>query len=646
MKATIQQEDLQLLGNILQERLVAQMPDSQEFQVKCAIKNDELMILTEHPSEVIVNTQEIFEVLEQALQWQFNYQTEQVQLFLRKAGEKRPYSGHTLYFQISNSDSDKGNAIENGFEISPIDTDSDINYLNERETLYILTDSENPPPSVSELEEEPIADSENPPPSFLDLEEEPIEDSFTSSTSASFADYSSVDRILSLDEAESEPIEEIEEKFDPFADVAATSGKNRLSISLPPLPIVIGTAVVIALVSGSAAFFLYRGCVIGECKELQTGQQFKNDYPQQIKLAKSGPDLLNLQKQLDQLVEDLQKIPQWSPRYQESQLLVNSFSEQSTKINKVITALEAAGSAQKTSQTPPQSLDDLRKRQTLWKQAISSLELIKPGHEFYGIVKANLPTYQNTLKSINQKLTQEETWLQKIATAKAAGELATKLQATAKSPPEWQKVESNFQTAINTLKVIPVDSLGIEDARKLLVEYQPKITVARDRAKREQIAATSYQQAIRAANQAKAYDNQKQWQAAVKSWEQAVQNAKQVSENTFYFNQAKSLVETYNASLQQSQQQYEIYGDLTSTRNELNTTCNNTIKICTYTIENQEIKVRLTPEYDRLFQANNPEIQGHFQRLQEALKVISQNAQMPVSIYNSQGQERYMRKPQ
>jgi tetratricopeptide (TPR) repeat protein len=627
MKATIQKEDLQHLGNILQERLVAQVPDRKEFQVKCAMKNDELMVLTEHPSEVIVNTEQVFEVLEQALQWQFNYQTEQVQLFLRKVGEKRAYSRHTLYFQISAPQIDMGNKTENGFEMPTIETERDINYTSERDTLII-------PP-----------DSENPRPSFLDIEEEAIEDSFASSSSTSFGDYSSTDTISSLDEDESEPIEETEEEFDPFANVAVKSEKKGLSISLPPLPIVIGTAIVIALVSGSAAFLLHRGCVIGECKELQTGQQFKNEYPQQVKRAKSGTDLLTLQKQLDQVVEDLHKIPQWSPRYQESQLLANSFSEQSTKIKTVITALEAAGSAQKTSQTPPRNLDELRNRQTLWRQAISSLEIIKPGHEFYGIVKTSLPTYQNSFKSINQRLTQEETWLQKIATAKTAGEAATKLQATAKSAPEWQKVASNFQTAINILKVIPVDILGIEDARKLLGEYELKNVVARNRAKKEQIAATSYQQAIIAANQAKAYDNQKQWQAAVKSWEQAVQNAKQVSENTFYFNQAKSLVETYNASLQQSQQQYEIYGDLTSTRNELTNTCNNTIKICIYTIENQEIKVRLTPEYDRLFQANNPEIQGHFQRLQEALKVISQNAQMPVYIYNSQGQERYMRKP-
>ena len=85
MKATIQQEDLQLLGSTLQERLVAQLPDSLDFQVKCAIKNYKLMILTQHADQVIVDTHQIFEVLEQALQW-LNYQTQQVQFFLRIYG--------------------------------------------------------------------------------------------------------------------------------------------------------------------------------------------------------------------------------------------------------------------------------------------------------------------------------------------------------------------------------------------------------------------------------------------------------------------------------------------------------------------------------------------------------------------------------
>ncbi|QSV63409.1 MAG: hypothetical protein HEQ26_12310 [Dolichospermum sp. DL01] len=620
MEATVQQQYLQVLSDILQERLVAQLLDSQDFQVKCAIRNDELMILTQHPADVLVDIQQVFEVLEQALQWQFNYQTQRVQFFLRIAGEKLPYAQYFLDFQIPSIDSEP--ETEDEFPSPTVDREREtVNIENERDSLFISADLQTPSSPITETEDEPITDS------------------FLPSSKESFSDYLLLDSHLSLDENEVEKIEDIEEKFAPFANIADKPRNRQLSLSLPPVPIMIGTAVVIALLASSGAFVLHRGCVISECKELQTAQQFKSEYQQQIKRTKSQKDLLTMQQQLDKVVADLQEIPEWSPRYQDSQVLVNSFSEQSTKINQVLKALQIGSSAQKKTQTPPRSLDELRNRQKLWREAITSLEIIKPSNELYGLVTANLSNYQNTLKTVNDQLLKEETWVQRIANAKTLGENATKRQATAKSAPEWQKVESDFQTAINTLKIIPIDSLETENARKLLAEYQPK----RDRAKKEQLAATSYQQAIKAANQAQAYSNQNQWQGAVKSWEQAVQSAKQVGQDTFYFNQATALIETYTASLKQAQEQLQIYSDLTQTRAELNRTCTNTIKICTFTIKNQKISVRLTPKYDRLLQANNREIQSHFQSLKYALAVIGQNAQLPVFIYNAQGQERDMR---
>jgi hypothetical protein len=627
MEATVQQQYLQVLSDILQERLVAQLLDSQDFQVKCAIRNDELMILTQHPADVLVDIQQVFEVLEQALQWQFNYQTQRVQFFLRIAGEKLPYAQYFLDFQIPSIDSEQ--ETEDEFPSPTVDREREtVKIENERDSLFISADLQTPSSPITETEDEPITDS------------------FLPSSKESFSDYLLLDSHLSLDENEVEKIEDIEEKFAPFANIADKPRNRQLSLSLPPVPIMIGTAVVIALLASSGAFVLHRGCVISECKELQTAQQFKSEYQQQIKRTKSQKDLLTMQQKLDKVVADLQEIPEWSPRYQDSQVLVNSFSEQSTKINQVLKALQIGSSAQKKTQTPPQSLDELRNRQKLWREAITSLEIIKPSNELYGLVTANLSNYQNTLKTVNDQLLKEETWVQRIANAKTLGENATKRQATAKSAPEWQKVESDFQTAINTLKIIPIDSLETENARKLLAEYQPKIIVARDRVKKEQLAATSYQQAIKAANQAQAYSNQNQWQGAVKSWEQALEAAKQVSQDSFYFNQATALIEPYTASLKQAQEQFQLYGDLTQTRAELNRTCTNTIKICTFTIKNHKISVRLTPEYDRLFQANNPQIQSHFQSLKYALTAISQNAQLPVFIYNAQGQERYMRQPQ
>jgi len=563
MKATIQQEDLQLLGSTLQERLVAQLPDSLDFQVKCAIKNDKLMILTQHADQVIVDTHQIFEVLEQALQW-LNYQTQQVQFFLRIYGEKRPYAQHFLDFPISTIDT------ENETEYTTLSRGRETAEVgNKGYTAFVSSDLQQPS-------------------SFTETEEEPT----------------------------------------------------------MPLPVIVGASVVIALLSGTGAFILHRGCIISACKELQTAEQFKNEYQQYIKATESEKDLLVTQQKLDGVITDLQKIPHWSPRYSESQSLVNNFSQHLTKINQVLKALQMVSSAQKTSQALPKNLDELRNRQKLLLEAITSLETVKPDHDLYELVQRNLPNYQSSLKSINRQLLQEQAWLQKIANAKVSAEAAIKRQTTAKSASEWQRIEFDLQIVINTLKFIPIGSLGNEDARKLLAEYQPKLIEARNRTKKEQLSARLYQQAIKSASQAKIYGNQSQWKEAVKSWEQAIQSAKQVGQDTSYFNEAKPLIDNYTAFLKEAEEQFQIYGDLNQVRYQLNKTCTNTIKICTFTIESQKINVRLTPQYDRLFQANNPQVQNHFQQLQEALKVISENARLPLFIYNSQGQERYMKQPQ
>ncbi|MFM6310909.1 MAG: hypothetical protein ACKPGB_22135, partial [Dolichospermum sp.] len=175
-----------------------------------------------------------------------------------------------------------------------------------------------------------------------------------------------------------------------------------------------------------------------------------------------------------------------------------------------------------------------------------------------------------------QKLIKEESWLEKIASAKTLGEAAIKDQVTAKSVTDWQQVKFNLQTAINTLKTIPQDSFSFQDASKLLAAYQSKIIVADDNLKREKLLAVSSQQVVTFMNQVKA---------------------------------------------------------------DLNKTCISDIKICTFAVAKDKIDIRLTVEYKSLLQANNPTMQLHFQSLQNALKVISEKYQLPVFIDNYQGQK-------
>ncbi|MDB9454478.1 hypothetical protein PN478_04390 [Dolichospermum circinale CS-534/05] len=514
MNITVEQQELLLLGDILQKRLAAKVTDIRDFQVKCAIKNDLLMILTEHRPNVTIDTQQVFEVLAQTLQSQFNYKTQHIQFFLRVFGEKLPYAQYFLD--------------------SPMPT-------AEEETL--LT--------------------------------KPIPDSFVSSPKASFLNHSSLDSILQNLSEDEDKSQEINQGSDPFVHIPDQPEKRHLLRSFPPVSI-IGTTVFIVFLYLSGTFVLHRGCVVLECKELQTAKKFQGEYQQKIKSTKSDLELLAIQQKLDQIVADLQKIPQWSPRYRESQELVKNFSQKLLKINQVVQALQRAKSIEKTTINPAQTSIELRNRYNLSKQAIARINTIKPESEFYQLVQGNLPKYQNSLKVINQQLIAEESWLEKIASAKTLGEAAIKDQVTAKSVTDWQQVKFNLQTAINTLKTIPHDSFSFQDASKLLAAYQSKIIVADDNLKREKLLAISSQQVVTFMNQVKA---------------------------------------------------------------DLNKTCSSDIKICTFAVAKDKIDIRLTMEYQRLLQANNPTMQLHFQSLQNALKVISQKYQLPVSINNSQVQE-------
>lgn len=638
---TIQKEDLQLLSEILKERLVAEIPDSQEFDVKCGIKNEDLVILTTHPTHVTVNTKQVFSVLEQALQWQFHYQTERIQFFIRSVADKRPYDKYIADFSHQHTK----NIAEIQLLDEPLPEDQELirEYQSQPESEIIF------PPS--DLDNNLILDSQRPisdsssasseTPLFFNPFPDNVEDDSRESDNKGILYTPDVEyQHESIDNSEEE------EKFDPFANIPNETRKKPLVLPLPPLSVILGSLLVVGIISSGGMFILYRGCAISECQELQNAQQLKNDYPQKIKSVKSEKDLPAIQEQLQTSITQLKMIPGWSPKYAQSQELITSFTEKKDKIVQAATALTDASAAEKTSATPVKSLDELRDRQKQWRKAITLLQAIKPNNEIYQLVKKKLPLYENSLSSVNQQIVREEIWLTKLKNAQKAAEAYIKLQETAKSAPEWQKVESGLQGVISQLKTIPVDSLGHKDAQKLLNEYQAKWIVIRDRAKKEKDAATAYQEAIKAANLAKGLGTQNEYKAAVNAWQQAIKNAKSVTEGSFYHKQSLILIESYSVSLKDAEQQLELFGDLTETKNQLNTTCTSSIKICTFTVNNQGINVRLTVEYDQRLQANTQEMQNHFRSLQEALSVISKNANLPVVLTNSQGQERYMKKPE
>jgi len=587
MKVAVQQEDLQLLARTLQEQVLAQVPSGQVFQIRCAVNQDELMILIQHPVGLMVDIEQIFAVLEDALHSLPTYREQRVQCFLRMTGQKIPYAKREITIKQKPTEDTQTQELENSAELP----DS---------ALFSL---------------------------------------------ATNTEYSFVDENLAEEEVE-------EEIFDPLADAPDLTTSKHKRLVIPPL--LVGGGLLGIILLGGGAYLLTRPCVMFECKEIEAAEQLKTESRQLMYRAKSENELLAVKQRLETTSNDLTIIPQWSPRYQQAEELKTNLSGQSEKISQVVTALQAGAQAEQKTQTATSSLEELQARQHLWRQAIAPLEAVNPNSELYGFIQPKLVKYRVNLQAINKQLLAQEQWLKKLTAAKGVASVAKKWQASAQSLRDWQKAQSTWQVAVNALIIIPSTSPAYPEAQKLLTEYKPQLARTRDRATIEQLAAKSYQQAVNVAKQAKAYEQSNQWQAAAAYWEQALQTAKNVSQDSLYYTQAQSLVAPYSASLQQAQAKVQQSNTWQQTRLDLNKTCASEIRICTFTINNTGIIVTTTPEYEQTIQINlaqaNPEdpnpaigVTNHWQVLQEALTVISENANLPLVIYDSQGQEVYVR---
>ena len=188
----------------------------------------------------------------------------------------------------------------------------------------------------------------------------------------------------------------------------------------------------------------------------------------------------------------------------------------------------------------------------------------------------------------------------------------------------------------------------------MLVSYKPQFVAANTRLSREESAARNYNLATSAAVQARRLEQQNQWQSAVKYWQQAVNAAQKVSSDTFYYSQIQPLIAPYSAAQQQAFSKQKNFVDLQKTRSDLNTTCSSGGKICKYVLDGKKIIVTITPDYEKALQQVTSDSQdpnvvisvtAHLETLQQALEVISDNANLPLIVSDSQGKTIHTHSP-
>ncbi|BAZ41370.1 hypothetical protein NIES4101_73360 [Calothrix sp. NIES-4101] len=590
MKATAQLEDLEFLSQILQQHLCQNISSGEIFAVKCAVKNDQLMILTQHPKSVTTDTQEVFGLLREVLESLSVYQTQKVQLYLRQTGEKLPYAKKDLIIHAQSPEKNQN-------------------------SLAIAED--------------------------LDIPK-------STQTSAMFDSSSSLLNITG---------DTVAEKFDPFTEIPNFRDsqaskfifefKNNLNLAIFLL-----MGLLAAGIFGGIGYLLMSPCVFTTCQELQTAKSLEGRLQELAGDINSEVYLQQLQKQLDQNVASLQKLPTWSLHQQEiSQVKANliSESEQITQINQ---ALAAATTAVKQSRSLTTNIEELKVRQQLWRKAIAPLETTRPDSKLYNFAQSKLSIYRSGLRAVNVQLLAQGKWQQKINDSQAVAKTAMQRESTAKTLPELQQAQATWQVVINALTGIPQTSPAYSEAQKLLAEYRPKLTAIRDRTVKLERSTKNFAQAVTAAKLAEQYQQQNQWQQAANNWQQALNAVRQVPVESPFYNQALPLAEAYSVALKEAEtkSQTNIGINVDTTRTDLEKTCMGMIRVCNFTVDSRFINVRITPEYEQTLQSNVTDasqgeqndltdVTKHLETLQNALEVIGDNANLAVLVFDAQGQQ-------
>jgi hypothetical protein len=576
------------------------------MQIQCVVQQGKLMVLGQHPPDSAPDPRVIFDALEQAIQTLLPACSDelilrsdvpaQAKLYLRVSGERQPYASHSVQLRLPTQ------------------------------------------ASLLATESTEVAEPETEEPTDLDLA--------PSSDQADATEHgATTDSIYDPTYVEASDLVPLDSALEP--SIGEVSSRPPRSPLLSWLMAGVGVSV-----AGFAAglWVMSRPCVLGACEPLQTAQTLSQQSLQVMQTAKTRQELQQAQQTLTEATRLLQSVPAWSSHHGDAQALQQTDQSHLQTLDRVLAAESKADTATQNSQALPQPIATLQATQALWQEAIAQLQTVPQTDVLYAFAQRRLAAYETNRAAIVTLITAEQQAQKTLSLAKETAKIADARQGIAQTPDNWQLAQSTWQVAINTLRAIPTSTTSYTEAQQLLVSYQGKLAVARDRATQEQIAKKAFTQALALAQRAEAAQRQNQWSQAVATWRDALTTIKQVSNNTAYSDPAQPLVASYGTSLKQAEAQLQVAAAMQRTRDDLNRICTGSPRMCSYTIANNAIRVQFTPAYERQLriafvvgQSGDKGTLGgvlnHIETLQTALQAIADNAGLPLEVYSADGSE-------
>lgn len=609
MKTTTRRTNLQILEEDLQQQLQEVGFRNLPLQISCSFVEETLLVVAEHPPSLTLKSEPTLMALQSAILTLQPKSIQQVGICLKLTGQKQPYAFHSFNMERA------------AFSRYPISKSRD------KSSSAIVP--------VSLRKEEGNANAQE--------LESLVEDNFDNNQEDISPVSSGVEPIV----VQADEISDFSEN--PFdAKDMEPAAKKSFRLPLLTLMWIAGAGAVTAILL-SFVYALTRPCVTGNCTAIAEAQKLSQESAKTLKVKNtSNSNLAEARGKLDRAIADLEAIPFWSSRYLEAQKQLQIYRGQRKNIEAVIDAGRLANSASLKAQNPPHSAQDWMEVQILWEDAIAPLNQIPKHSPVYEFAQKKLKEYRGNLPIVKKRMLVEQEADNKLTVAKNNAQVIEALEGVAQLPESWEKVESGWQTSVTTLNSISKSTKAYEQVKVLLPKYETKLAKARDRKSIEDIAEDSYTQAITAAAQARIFEQRKAWFQASEYWRQALTSAQEVPTTTSFYVKARSLVASYKAALQEVEAKLRVENILLKARNDLDKVCNGTPKVCDFTVSNELIAVQMTPGYVQKLQhtflkaeakdtKTRQGVEKHLKTLQTALEAISDNAGVPIKLYDAEG---------
>ena len=643
MHSATRLDDLKILECFLQNSLHAHLGRIVPFRVQCLHKDDTLWVLAQHPADVVIDIPDIFRVLERALQAEEPKTPLAVKLYLRSEGNQRPYSqqSFTVYPLVQKTLPEEADPQMTGMseDRMGLERDAHTGRFSQRDDLEPGTplhisdnhmDNSDDTPSIPEVE---VVGSDN-------------------------------ERLVSVSSyLENRPQERlINIEADAFANnsehsLGATKDNDSPS-TYPPskqprqliLPILGGLGLL--AIGLGAGYMGTRPCVLSVCTELNTATQLTRSSLVTLKNpGVTGQEVLTVQKQLYQSVKDLNSIPMWSGSYGAAQKSLQATTALVTDLDTTVAAMNIADRAANTVKTTPLPLPKWQQSKQMWTDSIATLGKIAATSQVYPLASQKLTEYRGQLADVDRQIATETTADGNLKSAVDGIKAATQSQATAKSLAQWRGVKTQWETINNRLTSIPATTTVYAQAQALIKSSQPQMAAAQDKVLEEDKANQNYQQAVKLAQSAKLSQKNNELPQALSQWNQSVVAIQSVPQTSAVYTQAKPLVLEYTKSFQQLENQLKTTQKIALANKDLQRTCSGSPQICTYTVSNKIIVVRLMSLYTQTLKqtAMAASTQGdrnakvgilnHVNTLGTALQTISENAKLPIEVYDADGKQ-------